>query len=417
MNAGTNILSGVLRLMISLGPIFLGGANLQVIAANAAVPESAVLLNQGHLVYVGSFNMPTGTFGGSNFGWAMPVTAYNPTNDSLFLVGHDHHQMVAEVKIPTPVVSTQVGSLPVATVLQAFADSSEGKMHTVDYGQINLGGLLVWNNKLYGTAYSFYDGDGSQVLSHFSSSLNLSEQGDAQGMYQLDVEKAGMVSGYMGHIPPEWQIAFGGPAITGNCCISIISRSSYGPAAFVFNPADLGQKSPVPATPLVYYPSSHPLDQWGEISTTFNGTSDIKGVVFPNNSRTVLFLGIQGVGPFCYGTASECNDPIGDYKGNHAYPYITQIWAYDALDLLKVKNGEKQPWEVAPYETWPLPLPFAPTTYKSKIGGAYDPVTKRIFVTEHRNGSPLMVHVFKLNHGGAGSDTTPPFAVQGLIVD
>lgn len=36
------------------------------------------------------------------------------------------------------------------------------------------------------------------------------EQGDAQGMYQLDVETAGRVSGYMTHIPLEWQSAFGG---------------------------------------------------------------------------------------------------------------------------------------------------------------------------------------------------------------
>ncbi|MDT7041968.1 hypothetical protein [Candidatus Nitronereus thalassa] len=396
----------------------LWGGHLNINKVYAAVPESAVLLNQGHLKFEGSFRMPPGPIGGSNFGYAMTVATYNPGNDSLFLVGHDHHQMVAEVSIPNPVITTEESNLPIASVLQPFVDPSEGKMYTVDDGKINVGGLLVLNNKLYGTAYDYYDADRSQVFSHFSSSLNMSEQGDAQGMYKLDVEMAGTVSGYMGHIPLEWQMAFGGPALTGNCCISIISRSSYGPAAFVFNPADLGQQDPVPATPLVYYPATHPLDEWGEESTIFNGTSEVKGVVFPRNSRTVLFFGQQGVGPFCYGTPTECNDPIGDYKGNHAYPYVTQIWAYDALDLLKAKNGEVEPWDVTPYEIWRLLLPFAPTTYKSKIGGAYDPATQRVFVTEHREGSPLMVHVFTLTHDGGGlSDTTPPVAVQGLTVN
>ena len=418
MNVCTNTFPNILRILVILGIIGFGGAHLRLIPVQAAVPESAVLLHQGHLKYEGSFRTPSGPIGGSNFGYAMTVAAYNPVNDSLFLVGHDYQQMVAEVSIPNPVITTEESTLPIATVLQPFVDPSEGKMYTVDDGKINMGGLLVLNNKLYGTAYDYYDADKSQVLSHFSSSLNLSEQGDAQGMFKLNVALAGTVSGYMGLIPLEWQVAFGGPALTGNCCISIISRSSYGPAAFVFNPDDLGQKNPVPATPLVYYPETHPLDQWGEESAIFNGTSEIHGVVFPHDSRTVLFFGIHGVGPFCYGTPTECNDPIGDYKGNHAYPYVTQIWAYDALDLLKAKNGEVNPWEVSPYETWRIQLPFAPTTYKSKIGGAYDPATQRVFVPEYREGNTLMVHVFKLTHGSGGSsDTTPPVAVQGLTVD
>ena len=200
----------------------------------------------------------------------------------------------------------------------------------------------------------------------------------------------------MTHIPPEWQTSFGGPAITGNCCLSIISRTSYGPAASVFDPANVGQQSPVPATPLVHYTSSDPLAAWNATSPYFNGTTKIKGVVFPKDSRSLLFFGIHGTGTFCYGEASECNDPVKSSKGNHAYPYVNQVWAYDALDLLKVKNGEKSPWEVTPYQIWQIPLPFQAETSRA-IGATYDPSTQRIFISHNRGGGRLIIHVFRLN--------------------
>lgn len=423
MNASTHLLPSAVRFSLVLSPIFLWAAHIDAGFVNAADPVSAPLLYSENLNYEGSFKMPSGTFGGSKFSWAIPVAAYNSLNNSLFLVGHDQDQMVAEVSIPTPLVTTQAEDLPIATILQPFTDPSEGLMYTIDDGTIVLGGLLVFNNKLYGTAYDFYDADNSTTLSHFSSSLDLSEQGDAEGMYQVGTEKAGYVSGFMTHIPPEWQTSFGGPAITGNCCISIISRSSYGPAAFVFDPATVGQQSPVPATPLMYYTYGNPLggtegvDQWGEASSVWNGSTQIRGVVFPKNSRSILFFGNQGTGTWCYGTGSECNDPVVSSKGVHAYPYVPQVWAYDALDLLKVKNGEVSPWEIAPYQIWELSLPFPSENFKSKIGGTYDPATQRIFITEKREDDTLRVHVFKLNHDTTGSDTTPPGTVQGLTVN
>src|SRR2546430_1948222 len=81
----------------------------------------------------------------------------------------------------------------------------------------------------------------------------------------------------------EWQSAFGGAALTGQCCIPVTGRTSLGPAAFVFTPADVGVKTPVPATALVYYPITHPtLGQWnGTWSPTsglyYNGNTVIKG--------------------------------------------------------------------------------------------------------------------------------------------
>jgi len=383
-----------------------------------APPTTYPLLQPSDLVYQGAFRVPAGMFGGSTFAYGGTAPAYDSTTQSLFLVGHDWDQQVAEVTIPQIINSPQLSNLKTASVLQPFTDASEGKMFTVDVDTIKVGGLLVAGGKLYGTAYAYYDGDGSQVLSHYVRPLTLSVKGAVQGMYQVGSVGAGFVSGFMAPIPLEWQSVFGGSALTGQCCIPVTGRTSFGPAAFVFALADLGVKTPVPATPLVYYTQSHAtLGQWNgnwdpSHGLYYNGNTGIKGLLFPGGSRSVLFIGSQGTGAFCYGPGTSdpslagqlsdngvdpwCYDPNNSAKGTHGYPYVVEVWAYDANDLLAVKGGQKQPWDVKPYATWVLPLPFGSTA----IGGAtYDPQTGRIFIVQQNADQvgfdPLpVIHVF-----------------------
>ena len=54
------------------------------------------------------------------------------------------------------------------------------------------------------------------------------------------------------------QDELGAPYLTGQAALSIISRTSSGPAAFGFDPQRLGA-AVTPATPLVEYPLAHPL--------------------------------------------------------------------------------------------------------------------------------------------------------------
>ena len=157
----------------------------------------------------------------------------------------------------------------------------------------------------------------------------------------------------MGVIPQEWQGAFGAPALTGACCYAIITRTSFGPSAFAFDPDKLGQINPVPATPLVSYPEDHPtLGTWiaNGINLYYNQATSVAGVVFPNGTATVLFLGSNGIGEPCYGIGyptlplppgESCYDPDFLTKASHAYPYKYWVWAYDANELLAVKSGKK----------------------------------------------------------------------------
>jgi hypothetical protein len=179
--------------------------------------------------------------------------------------------------------------------------------------------------------------------------------------------------------------------------------------------------NPVPATPIVGYPIDHPLGPgWGTTNNLFNGTTNITGIIFPVGTRSVLFFGRHGVGTWCYGPGADCNDPADSSKGTHAYPYKHQVWAYDANDLLAVKNGTKQQWEIQPYAVWILALPFDNTGGMMQIGGAaYDSATGRIYISQllaDTLNTPI-IHVFKVNIGTAPpADTTPPSTPSRLRI-
>ena len=227
--------------------------------------------------------------------------------------------------------------------------------------------------------------------------------------------QAGFVAGYMGNIPSSWQSEFGGPALTGQSNIPIISRTSLGPAAFVFDPAQVGVLNPAPATKLVYYPSGHTtLGGYETANPNASQSTEITGVVFPVGSRSVLFFGRHGLGA-CYGTGAECNDPADSSKGTHGYPYVHQIWAYDANDLLAVKKGTKQPWDVFPYGVWTYDLPIQKADRRI-IGAAYDPTSQRIYLSqEGADGDLPLVQVFELQLGPVVDSAAPSISITAPL--
>ena len=56
----------------------------------------AGLVQEGDLGYLGAFNVPEGEIGESSFEYGGTALAFNPTNNSLFVVGHDYDQSIAE---------------------------------------------------------------------------------------------------------------------------------------------------------------------------------------------------------------------------------------------------------------------------------------------------------------------------------
>jgi hypothetical protein len=423
------------------------------------------LIYANNLKHLGSFKVPSG----EEFSYGGSVITYNQASDSLFIVGHAHHQKVAEISIPEPIKSTDVNQLNRATLLQAPIDITEGNRKKIAEGgtnvfgtnDVNIGGLLVHGGKLVGTSYAYYSD--KAVLSHFTSGLTLSTAGDFSGMHAVgssEAPTASFVSGWMTNVPADLQSKLGGPVLTGNGSLSILSRTSFGPAAFSFDPAALGVESNIPATPLLYYPEEHQtLNKFVNDAPhpVWNGTTTMAGMTMINGTRSILYFGYHGIGQHHYGAPSDklifadtcrapdscvtgpkgwpvCEDPMNcttgrkglpfdsqcnvaagydgcfydptgmeaEGKGPHAYPYVYQVWAYDADELASVKDGLKKPWDVQPYAVWQLPFPV---TSIGVFGGAaaYDAVSGRLFVAAPKaetNGcceKLPMIHVFQVN--------------------
>jgi hypothetical protein len=379
----------------------------------AAAPSSLPRISPQGLVYRGAFLLPNQVSDRKTFAYGGTALAFNPRHGSLFAVGHDWYQLTAEVSIPRLVRSDRLGSLRRARFLQPFSDATNGKIDATGGTGNKIGGQLVHRGRLYGSVYVYYDASGSQVVSHWARRSTSLAGASATGLYRVGSLGAGFVSGFMAEVPRQWRGALGGPALTGNCCIPIISRTSFGPAAFAFDPARLGSSARVPDTPLVYYPQRHPtLGAWDATwnpaqGIFFGGGTTVKGVVFPNGTRSVLFFGTQGTGEFCYGEGTDqpglagsptpdgstwCYDPDGSSKGTHAYPYVPEVWAYDARALAAVRRGRMRPWQVRPYATWKLGLPFG----SGVVGGAaYDPARRLIYVSQqYGNGTDPVIHAF-----------------------
>ncbi len=406
LSAGLGVCLLILGVALSQ---LLGHAPARALAASPPALADLPLVHPADLHYLGAFRVPPQDGTGNSLGYSGHALGYNPAHHSLFFGGHDWYQKLCEIGIPAAISLSST-----ASILQDCTDVTEGSLDQIDVDTVKLGGTLVYHDRLIVSAYSYYDADGSQVLSHYASSPDLSQSGEVLGPYQVG-DWAGIVSGYMGLIPPEWQAAFGGPALTGQCCISIISRTSAGPAVSVFDPDQIGVTDPLPAQRLLAYPLAHPLAPVDTQNNLFNLATNIKGIAFPQGSRSLLFFGRQGVGPYCYGTGGaagmgDCFDPVDSSKGTHAYPYVHQVWAYDALDLLAVKSGQKQTWEIRPYAVWQLADMDAGGG--ATINGAtFDPSTGRVYITEQFGEDP-QVHVYEITPGWASHFVFLPLTLK-----
>lgn len=359
-------------------------------------------LGQADLVYRGSFTFEnagtTCSAGPRDFAYVQGVIAFNPARGSLFVVGHDHCQHVAEFEVP------EAGG--VARLLQPFRDPTGGRMDEInpsDPGSKKIGGLHVAGDRLIVSVYSFYDAERTARTSHFVRPVNLGSD-DVVGPLRVGSLNPGFYAGYMAGIPSEWQPVFGGDLFTGQCCLSIITRTSFGPSVSVARTADFLQaRGSINARMLVGYPEDNTaLGDGTRQDPVFNRATQVRGVVLPKGTASVLFFGYHGTGPYCYGEADECGDPIHHGKGEHAFPYQPQVWAYRASELAEVSAGRRQPWTVRPYAVWRLPV-----LNDHRIGGvAYDEQSGRIFVLEvYGDGERPRVHVFAVRDeivGGGG---------------
>ncbi len=385
------------------------------------------LIQQNNLTYLGAFRVPNQTSSTKTFNYGGYGLSYWPAHNSLLVTGHDWYQEVAEISIPTPSTSSALSGLPRATLIQPLTDILAGHAKDIGAGTYKLGDILVRGNEILVTSYLFYDANSIQTKSHFVTGQTFDALPTVKGPFQVGNTQAGFVSGYMTPIPPEWQSALGGDTLTGNCCLSIIGRTSLGPSITVFNANDVGVLDPVPGTRVLGYPLTSPTlgKTTGGGYGGYNAATGVGGAIFPSGTRTVLFFGNTGTEPVCYGSGTSnqslaglpvpgttadiyCYDPIyPTSKGYHGYPYKQWVWAYDVNDLLLVKSGQKQTWEIFPYAMWEITLPFQ-TGHRRISGVGYDSSTKTIFMTaDYNDGSAPLIYVFQINNATPVPTPTP----------
>ena len=399
----------------------------------SADPTTQPLLQSSDITYVGRFGLPDGGSTPATYdygGYGMAFYKKSDDTKTLYVSGHVYGPgYYGQVQVPADSqlksASTGYSSLTKASVIQSIADAMEGHGNVENNGNGNFSmGIFPYNGKLIITAvnsYSFSNLGGHLVR----DTLNVSGTGHVKpssGLYSMTggaPQRA--IAGYMFLIPPEWRPLLGNmPAVTGECCLSIISTTSGGPALTAFDPDQVGTSNPIPGINLLYYPTpTHPVScptDGACQSQVFNLTSRVLGGGFVPNSRTVFFVEGHGTGPYCYGTAQECgNDTVmSDVKGPHAQPYRYQILAYDANDLVAVKSGVKQSYDPRPYNA---AAPWVLHEFDGEdprgSAAAFDPESGRLYIRVGTHTSPT-VDVYQVAIPNGTPDTTPPTSPTSL---
>ncbi|MCA9759294.1 MAG: hypothetical protein KDA27_26110 [Candidatus Eisenbacteria bacterium] len=369
--------------------------------AASAAPEGLPLLHLEDMVYEGAFRLPDDTFGISSLNYAEGPIAYDAESNSIFIVGHAYEQAIAEFSVPPLVLSATLADLNMAGAPdQTFATvldrTSGGNPQELD----RIGGMAVIDVGAEGeflliNAYEYYDApaDNSETTAVLQTPGDLAGS-DVIGFHTFE-GGAGHTSGWISPIPPEWQADLGGSHLTGQSSgLPIIGRLSVGPSAFAFDPTPFlsGTPGTVPTTRLLDFSLEHPLhpdlmndsrenDLWTHMSRV------VYGLIVPG-TRTYATFGHSGghESGVCYkcvqtnGDGSEC----GGYCPRDANDYALYYWLWDVEDLLAVKNGEIESYDVRPYEYGVLPALF-PTIELG--GGAFDPTSGLLYLTLQRADS------------------------------
>lgn len=378
------------------------------------------LFQLSDMAYLGAFQLPPGAVGSSTFEFGGNSLAFNPGRNSLFMASDlDAGLNIAEVRIPTQLgVNGEIAGMPVAPVVQPFVNL--GGLLRVDaggrstppalgYENLRIGGLLVAAGGLTGAMFMGYNGAEPEdsTHSHFRTvGLNLSALSASTFTGLVDIRRnAGSESGrvrggYMATVPEQWRAWIGANFVTGAAAQNRIQYSSSGPALFGFNAANPRVSS---GAPLVNYPFGHAL-QWSEGPSTgpepiFNGTTKIDGVTFVPGTRSVIFLGSNGMSTIGYGVGSRFNDRARPEQGFHSQDgnYQYQIWAYDIDDFMSVRNGTLAAWDVRPTSVVNFDLP-TPDVAKYLGGTAFDAATGRLYISQKLAGpgATPIIHVYQL---------------------
>ncbi len=385
------------------------------------------LMQMYHLEYEGAFIIPSNTNGESSANYAAGAIALNNASNSLFLAGHAPQAAIAEFTMPALVKSTDLSQLNTSSFLQGFKNflslTTNGNPQNIN----RVSGMEVIDGQLFVNAIEYYDAAANNSHTTFIVEDPYDfENSTISGYYSL--EGAAHTAGWISKTPTEWEIPLGGKYIAGNSSkYPINGRNPMGVSAFSFDPFNLDDipDAITPTEELLDYDLANPLyaDYDSYDNSNYNildlngstfpchtktdadatvGTNDLwtevsqasYGFIIPN-TRTYLTIGSSGGNQSGIGYKAEqdngncCGGPCA-YEAEDNYNYY---WLWDVNDLLDVKNGILNPYDVRPYAYGNVNLPFQydeyydTPEYHPVVGGAFDAESGLLYLTIYDGGA------------------------------
>lgn len=346
------------------------------------------LLQPKNLEYLGAFRLPEEPqeFGWGYSGYAMtyyplgdPDGAADGTPGSLFILGHDQTQLVAEVSIPAPVLSESKdpAELNTAQTLQDFQEISGGMFGELEIARAGLEYLPPQDDQQSGKLY-FCWGQHFQfepTASHGWSELDLAAPAP-KGPWLVGEYSNYTTNDYLFEIPEDWAARYAPGMRLATGRFRDGSWGGLGPALYAIAPWFEGNPPPPGATlqlvaPLLLYGENIPAVP--EISVAEDhrmlGYSEPDewsgGAWLTLGQRSAMVLvGTKAVGKSWYGFSNGVEYPISgdpdeEYPEVPAWPHdergwwsediSAQILFFDPAELGAVALGETESWEPQPY--------------------------------------------------------------------
>lgn len=376
------------------------------------------VLRANSLVYLGAFRMPPdGEDECSMFGYSGEAMAFCASGNggfgSLYVTGHNWYTYIAEITIPEPAVSKNVGDLPMADILQQFGDIRSGlfRRWTLEIPRV---GLEISSDRLF-FCWGEHMEETNVLGTHGVTGLNLSAP-SAASVCRVD-GNAYATNDYLFCIPPNWTSEYlqGFNMATGRFRDG--GWSGMGPSLYAISTQAIQKSSMdevIKAVPLIQYDDSYQGDTGAKMDSYSHADSWTGGAwITSEGGSAIVFAGTHGFGDTWYGFSNGVVWPT-DGDENAAYPdvpdwpYDERGWwnsdfraclvFYDPNDLTEVVSGSLSPNAVQPYAFCDLTeymLKERDETDMRYIGGvAYDQ-TNRLFIQElFADGDRPVIHVF-----------------------
>lgn len=313
----------------------------------------------------GTFVIPMAQQGEYRFGYSSGVHA-QLTNENLLVTGHPYYDRQAEVQIPS-ILDGRKG-----TRVGPWIDITQGLLPESWEGgpAYYVGGMLEAVDRIYFTKYQWYNGSGTDWHTQGVYTGAYDGSGIASGMWTVKNPYAhhSRVGGYMSY-PSEALRQAGYAYLAGLEGTSGAAIGRWGPNLFAIDPATLSDGAVNAATLISHDSEAHRApdvtasnatsDWWianGPANQQWwvaNKVTDMEWIETDTHHGIVLFV-YRGLGEKWYGESDSgpggSNDPyVGGY-GYHAEGWAMEAWIYDPEAVMEVYRGERDPWNLSPYE-------------------------------------------------------------------